>query len=66
VTGGHLRPGQSREELDAVPLTAYYWDEAGSDVVDGWDSFAAIETHLTEPTEDVIDSDFTSADTLNY
>jgi integrase len=33
--------------------------------VGGWDSFAAIEPYLTEPTEDVIDSAFASADTLN-
>jgi hypothetical protein len=27
--------------------------------VGGWDSFAAIEPYLTEPTEDVIDNAFT-------
>lgn len=32
--------------------------------VGGWDSFAAIEPYLTEPTEDVIDSAFQNADTL--
>ena len=29
--------------------------------VGGWDSFAAIEPYLTEPTEDVIDDEFQSA-----
>ncbi len=31
--------------------------------IGGWDSFAAIEPYLTEPTEDVIDREFQNANT---
>ncbi len=31
--------------------------------IGGWDSFAAIEPYLTEPTEDVIDRAFQNTDT---